>query len=71
MGARACPPPCPRRPPVRIAHLPPQLLREHPQVSDHGQRVIASPTLRIDLPYMEARRVGLDDFQRRYVEAIL
>jgi two-component system response regulator HydG len=33
--------------------------------------VFPASEIRVDLSYMEARRVFLDDFQLRYVEAVL
>jgi two-component system response regulator HydG len=33
--------------------------------------VFPASEIRVDLPYMDARRVFLDDFQQRYVEAVL
>ena len=57
---------------VRMQDLPPALLRPPPEVSDRGVPTsITGPEVRIDLPYMEARRLYLDDFQQRYVEAVL
>jgi DNA-binding NtrC family response regulator len=60
---------------VRIEDLPPQLLRSPPAVPDQGTRLTetayAGSPVRTDLPYMEARRLFLDDFQQRYVEAQL
>lgn len=55
---------------IRREDLPPRLqgaLPEVPTVTDSGP----ASTLRLDLSYMEARRVFLDDFQFRYVEAQL
>jgi DNA-binding NtrC family response regulator len=52
--------------------LPPQLHRAPPAVQGGGApRTEGFGTVRIDLPYMESRRVWLDEFQRRYVSAQL
>ncbi len=58
---------------VRMEDLPPTLLRPPPEVPDAEMPVGLgrSTDVRIDLPYMDARRLFLDDFQQRYVEAIL
>jgi len=57
---------------VRMEDLPPALLRAPPEVPDAYMPVgLSADAVRIDLPYMEARRLFLDDFQQRYVEAIL
>ena len=57
---------------VRMEDLPPALLRPPPEVAETAVPVsFASAEVRIDLPYMDARRLFLDDFQQRYVEAIL
>ncbi|MBX2800043.1 MAG: sigma-54 dependent transcriptional regulator [Myxococcales bacterium] len=57
---------------VRMEDLPPALLRRPPEVADTAIPVgLSSTEVRIDLPYIEARRLFLDDFQQRYVEAIL
>ncbi|MEN0068279.1 MAG: sigma-54 dependent transcriptional regulator [Myxococcota bacterium] len=57
---------------IRMVDLPPALLRPPPEVDKRDLRVSFGPRdLRTDLPYMEARRLFLDDFQQRYVEAIL
>jgi DNA-binding NtrC family response regulator len=58
---------------VRMEDLPPGLLRPPPEVPDSAlpAGLLSSSEVRIDLPYMEARRMFLDDFQQRYVEAIL
>jgi len=58
---------------VRMEDLPPTLLRPPPEVPDAHVGVAATggADVRIDLPYMEARRLFLDDFQQRYVAAIL
>jgi transcriptional regulator of acetoin/glycerol metabolism len=59
-------------PRVRIEDLPQSLLRPRPDLQAAGQTWGGIPVhVRVDLPYMEARRVWLDDFQQRYVEAIL
>ncbi|MCB9677357.1 MAG: sigma-54-dependent Fis family transcriptional regulator [Alphaproteobacteria bacterium] len=59
---------------IRIEDLPPQLLRAPPDVA--GAKAPSGGAfnlsdVRTDLPYMEARRLFLDDFQQRYVEAQL
>ena len=57
---------------VRMDDLPPTLLRAPPEVPDARVSVsLSNDDVRIDLPYMEARRLFLDDFQQRYVAAIL
>ncbi|MCA9568357.1 MAG: sigma-54-dependent Fis family transcriptional regulator [Myxococcales bacterium] len=57
---------------ISVDDLPPQLQRTPPEVADVSLPGRASDLeLRLDLPYMEARRVFLDDFQLRYVEAQL
>ncbi len=58
---------------VRLEDLPPTLLRPPPEVPDArvGVGATSADDVRIDLPYMEARRMFLDDFQQRYVAAIL
>lgn len=57
---------------VRMEDLPPALLRRPPEVADAALPVgLSASEVRIDLPYIEARRLFLDDFQQRYVEAIL
>jgi DNA-binding NtrC family response regulator len=56
---------------VQMADLPPALLRPPPEVPEAGRYVFPASEIRIDLPYMDARRAFLDDFQQRYVEAIL
>jgi len=57
---------------IRMQDLPPALHRPPPEVDRSELRVsFGSQDLRTDLPYMEARRLFLDDFQQRYVEAIL
>ncbi|HHO54196.1 MAG TPA: sigma-54-dependent Fis family transcriptional regulator [Deltaproteobacteria bacterium] len=57
---------------VRMEDLPPALLRPPPEVSSSELPLgFSSTEVRIDLPYMDARRLFLDDFQQRYVEAIL
>ncbi|MEM6929437.1 MAG: sigma-54 dependent transcriptional regulator [Myxococcota bacterium] len=57
---------------IRMQDLPPALLRPPPEVDKADLRVsFGTGDLRTDLPYMEARRLFLDDFQQRYVEAIL
>lgn len=58
-------------PRVRVDDLPQQLLRAAPDLPRVHAGVATTATIRIDLPYMEARRVWLDDFQLRYVEAVL
>ena len=57
---------------VRMEDLPPALLRPPPEVATTEMPVaLSNSDVRIDLPYMEARRLFLDNFQQRYVEAIL
>lgn len=57
---------------VRMEDLPPALLRPPPSLPEASLPMIfPASEIRIDLPYMEARRLFLDDFQQRYVEAIL
>jgi two-component system response regulator HydG len=56
---------------VRMEDLPPTLHRPPPEVPDADIGVVSTSDVRIDLPYMEARRLFLDDFQQRYVTAIL
>ncbi|MEQ1505154.1 MAG: sigma-54 dependent transcriptional regulator [Myxococcota bacterium] len=57
---------------VRMEDLPPALMRAPPEVpGTHLPMVFPASEIRIDLPYMEARRLFLDDFQQRYVEAVL
>jgi DNA-binding NtrC family response regulator len=57
---------------VRMEDLPPSLLRPPPEVPGTTlPMVFPASEIRIDLPYMEARRLFLDDFQQRYVEAVL
>jgi len=56
---------------VRMEDLPPTLHRPPPEVADADIGVVSTSDVRIDLPYMEARRLFLDDFQQRYVTAIL
>ncbi|MEZ4238511.1 MAG: sigma-54 dependent transcriptional regulator [Myxococcota bacterium] len=57
---------------VGMADLPPSLLRPPPELPDTAlPMVFPASEIRIDLPYMEARRLFLDDFQQRYVEAML
>jgi two-component system response regulator GlrR len=56
---------------VRMTDLPPALLRPPPEVPETGPFVFPASEIRIDLPYMDARRQFLDDFQQRYVEAVL
>jgi len=57
---------------VGLADLPPRLLGRPPSVETLSEGRSAAATLvRTDLPYMEARRLWLDDFQVRYVEAML
>ena len=53
---------------VRMQHLPQQLLRPPPDVEDDETPQLI---VRVDLPYMDARRVLLDAFQRLYVAAQL
>jgi DNA-binding NtrC family response regulator len=55
---------------VTFEDLPPQLKRPPPGQADPAG-VAAIADVRIDLPYMEARRMWLDAFQQRYVEAVL
>ncbi|MFT4625151.1 MAG: DNA-binding NtrC family response regulator [Myxococcota bacterium] len=56
-----------------IDDLPDALRRAPPRVAEHGAPAAAghAPPIRIDLAYMEARRVYLDAFQDAYVTAIL
>ena len=57
---------------VGMEDLPPSLLRPPPELPDTQlPMVFPASEIRIDLPYMEARRLFLDDFQQRYVEAVL
>ena len=57
---------------VGLDDLPRNLHRASPDLPMAAEGVgFAGVDLRIDLPYMEARRLWLDDFQQRYVEAIL
>lgn len=57
---------------IRMQDLPPALHRPPPEVEKAALKVsFGDRDLRTDLPYMEARRLFLDDFQQRYVEAIL
>jgi DNA-binding NtrC family response regulator len=57
---------------VRMEDLPPALMRPPPEVPDVTlPMVFPASEIRIDLPYMDARRLFLDDFQQRYVEAVL
>jgi len=57
---------------VGLADLPRNLHRASPDLPpSSSETAFAGAELRIDLPYMEARRMWLDDFQQRYVEAIL
>ncbi len=56
---------------VRMEDLPPTLLRPPPELPHSDIGVVSTSDVRIDLPYMEARRMFLDDFQQRYVTAIL
>ncbi len=57
---------------VGLADLPRNLHRASPDLPHApDEMTFADTQLRIDLPYMEARRLCLDDFQQRYVEAIL
>jgi two-component system response regulator HydG len=52
--------------------LPPSLLRAPPEVADAALPMIfPASEIRVDLAYMDARRLFLDDFQQRYVEAVL
>ena len=57
---------------VTTQDLPPTLMRPPPTLSgSRWKGVVGLAEVRVDLPYMEARRLYLDDFQLRYVEAIL
>jgi len=56
---------------VRMEDLPPTLHRPPPELPHADIGVVSTSDVRIDLPYMEARRMFLDDFQQRYVTAIL
>jgi DNA-binding NtrC family response regulator len=53
---------------IGLDDLPAQVRRERPVSRGSGS---PSADVRIDLPYMEARRLFLDDFQLRYVAAQL
>jgi DNA-binding NtrC family response regulator len=56
---------------IRIEDLPPQLLRPPPDVNGAPGPIWTPSDVRLDLDYMEARRLFLDHFQQRYVEAQL
>jgi len=57
---------------VTTKDLPPTLMRPPPKLSGSKWKgVVGTAAVRVDLPYMEARRLYLDDFQLRYVEAVL
>ncbi|MEQ1570980.1 MAG: sigma 54-interacting transcriptional regulator, partial [Myxococcota bacterium] len=57
---------------VRMEDLPPALLRPPPEVQGTALPMLfPASEIRIDLDYMDARRLFLDDFQQRYVEAVL
>ena len=57
---------------VRMEDLPATLHRPPPEVPDARMGAgLSQDDCRIDLPYMEARRLFLDDFQQRYITAIL
>jgi two-component system response regulator AtoC len=57
---------------VGLADLPRNLHRASPDLPPAtSEMAFANTEIRIDLPYMEARRIWLDDFQQRYVETIL
>jgi DNA-binding NtrC family response regulator len=57
---------------VGMSDLPPSLLRPPPELPDTAlPMVFPASEIRVDLPYMDARRLFLDDFQQRYVEAML
>lgn len=59
-------------PRVRMEDLPATLHRPPPEVPDARVGIgVHADDVRIDLPYMDARRLFLDDFQQRYVTAIL
>jgi transcriptional regulator of acetoin/glycerol metabolism len=60
-----------RGPTAGLGDLPPQLLRARPSVPGLPAPPASAATVRIDLPYMEARRAWLDAFQHHYVEALL
>lgn len=56
---------------VRIEDLPSRMQRSAPDLPSSAGVEATAASVRIDLPYMEARRLFLDDFQLRYVEAQL
>jgi sigma-54-specific transcriptional regulator len=57
---------------IRMEDLPPALMRPPPEVPDTALPMIfPASEIRVDLDYMDARRMFLDDFQQRYVEAVL
>lgn len=56
---------------IHLEDLPPALQGAAPTLEVSGAPDAPDLALRLDLPYMEARRVFLDDFQLRYVEAQL
>jgi DNA-binding NtrC family response regulator len=57
---------------IRMEDLPPALMRPPPEVPGTAlPMMFPASAIRIDLEYMEARRLFLDDFQQRYVEAVL
>ena len=56
-------------PTLHVGDLPMALRR--PGESDEGWQTDASIQVRFDLTYMEARRICLDEFQERYVRAVL
>jgi DNA-binding NtrC family response regulator len=59
-----------RGPTAGLEDLPPQHRRPPPGLPDPSAAG-AIADVRIDMPYMEARRLWLDAFQQRYVEALL
>ena len=62
-----------RGPHASLEDLPPRLLGERPElaVTPTPDPTASQAVVRTDLPYMEARRLWLDDFQERYVLALL
>ncbi len=63
-----------RGPHAGLEHLPPRLLSEPTpagQPAPGAVSAVSAAVVRTDLPYMEARRLWLDDFQTRYVLAVL
>ncbi|MBT3218422.1 MAG: sigma-54-dependent Fis family transcriptional regulator [Proteobacteria bacterium] len=56
------------KPVVHLTDLPTHLRRDHPTTTSSSSN---APDLHLDLPYMEARRIWLNEFQVRYIEALL